>query len=923
LATTAPEQEFIGAGTKLDDVGNGAFYQNLWTRNGLLEVRPGFGQLAQLDTTLAFPPKAWIGGDTEWQFGFQEVCATHAFTTSFGHDQLLVLVALQASDSDGAFGGQFRRTFSLLVYDLTTGRHIESPLMAHTSQAPKDLLIYQRGGYQTHRTADFASYAQNPTSLSYGENPEIHDDHGCWFTNYGDNVIFGSPAFGLWCYRPIDVSSWKWRQLDNIRNKDQIVGEAEDSWCIPVIPQPGIFQGRFAYATGGVFPSKADAGCSLGLRFAVAQGREIFISDVDRPGSVMAVNVLSVPCVGNITALAEVRGLLMIWTHTQTWVLNPSESANVAAGDLRQLSATVGCVGQQAVASVDGSAVWLDANGVWLANGVSEPVGIADDIEPFFDAGVSMPVSSFYQNQGLTTASDLQPRVRIRGGDWRGASVRWLADPKSLVVSVPSQSIALVRQGSVWSVWTTESVVAGAETSVGVLALRAPHISTLRDRMFITGGMDAYPVDDQTIIGGEGASASMNDEPRSLWIGELGRGGGVDRTVASDEDNRVAQGWYEWIENDASNAGFFLIDKPFKLAEGYPYLPRTPSPAIGENEVWLFPIGVYTVDQFPSKIVLHIDFDNTQWQPVFFGATPEINFDLPPERTASAGGWGYGVPAPGSQVRCYDPGGAVYSQNGRRLVLEFDGSVGVAWSHQPNMNVTPGAISPLLYIPMRKLSPSDDTMSQGFDLVTATIEDGVVPAPVDINLVVWHHAVFTKNGADSTAQAIDWMLRSERLESEQYFQARVRNVYLRAVASGDAAVPVTPTWPRRTLNVTAAPDDKDWSAQIVDHAGAIATLAHAPLRARFMVAPDDTPSRQEVGSSAATPPKWGDGADTATGNLLSSDPAVDTYAISLRARGEFVSVSLWGHMTNFAEWLFLRSGKAAIQRISGRRRRGR
>ena len=923
MATKAPEQEFLGAGTKLDDVGNGAFYQNLWTRNGLLEVRPGFGQLAQLDTTLAFPPKAWIRSETVWQFGFQEVAATHAFTTSFGHDQLLVLVALQASDSDSAFGGQFRKTFALVVYDLTTGRYIESPLMMHTSQAPKDLLIYQRGGYQTHRLKDYANYVQNPTSLGYGENPEVPDDHGCWFSDYGDNVLFGSPAFGLWCYRPVDISAWKWRQLDNIRNKDQIVGESEDSWCIPVVPQPGIFQGRFAYATGGIFPSKANAGCSLGLRFAVAQGREVFISDVDRPGSVMAVNVLSVPCVGDITALREVRGLLMIWTSTQTWVLNPSESANVAAGDLRQLSATVGCVGQQAVSSVDGSAVWLDDNGVWLGNGVSEPASISDDIEAFFDAGVSMPLSSYYQNQGLTTAGDLQPRVRVRGGDWRGASVRWLSDPKTLLVAVPSQAIALVRQSSVWSVWSTESVVAGAPTSVGVASLRAPNLCTLRDRMFLAAGMDNYPVDDQTVVGGDGGAASMNDEPRSFWLGELGRGGGVDRTVAKEEDNRVIQGWYEWIENDPANAGFFIIDKPFKLAEGYPYLPRTPSPAIAADEVWLFPIGVYAVDQYPSAIVLHIDFDNTQWQPVFFDVTPEIDFDLPPERGASIAGWGYGVPLVGSQVRCYDPDTATYDQNGRRLVLEFDGSLGVAWSHQPNLNVTPGAISPLIYIPMRKLNAGDDTMSQGFEVVTATIEDGEVPAPVDLNLVVWHHANYTKNDADGTAQAIDWMLRSERLASDEYFQARVRNVYLRAVASGDATNAVAPSWPRRTLNVTAAPDDKDWAAQIVDHSGAIATLAHAPLRARFMVSPDETPSQQKVGSTATTPPKWGDGSNTATGNLLSSDPGVDTYAVSLRARGEFVSVSLWGHMINFAERLFLRSSKAAIQRIAGRRRRGR
>lgn len=931
------EIEIAQTPTRLTDATRGGFVQNMWTRNGTRQVRPGFGQLCQLDTTLALPPAAADGRLDNQTFGFQEVLGLHALRTIFGHEQLLAVVSWQAYDgegydraSSGRGPGAFGRGMSLVVYDVATGRWLESPLARHTSEQPANNMEFARGAFQTISTERFIDPVQSPTALRYDEQPETPDDYGLWFCRSGDVVLFGAPKVGAWAYRPIDIAMHAWRQAQTLHTNNTIAGRGEDAWCIPVVPLPGIFRGRYSYLTAGTFPTSPTACARVGLRSAFSQGREVFISDVDRPGCVMAVNVLGVPCDTDITALVAVSGVLLIFTKRQTWTFNPADGANVAAGDLRMLSASVGCAGPQAVIARESSAVWIDDSGVWTSSGMSAPAMLSEAIKPFFNDYMSLPLSSFYQNAGVTAGTSPQPRIAVRGGDWRGASLCFLEDADAVIVNVPSQGVALVLQEGAWSVWSFETVVNDTEDAVVATQLGAPRLAALGERLFMAAGMDHATPDDQTVEGGTGGRQNHNNEARSFWLGELGRGGSLDRTVDVAEDNRVWQGWYE--REDNSGTALWVIDRPALLPDGYcpsdgtDRLPGIPdSPITDTQPVYLFPVYLLSGSLSPDVAVLEFDFDNTQWTPVFRGATPEVLFDLPPERGASRAGWGMGAPALATEVRCYN--GGVPDQAGNQIRMHFAGALG-AWTHAPYLNTSWLARSPVMYLPFRKktLTVSDNAMSLGIELVAASVSDTGAPVTALADLVWWHHAFISpasRNTADQTAQAVDWVLRSDLLGEDGALQVRARNVFARVVASGDADVPIH-AWTRRTFNATMAPDHKEWSSQLVDHSdGAVTLDSHAPLRSRFMVAPDAVPSQTVADSPATTPPKWGDAAHPGDGNLLAADPALDTAIISDRARGEFVSVTLWGHMLNIGEWLRVKSAKVAMQVVAGRRRRGR
>ena len=54
MASKFPEQDILVKGVINTDTKKGTeWIQNLWTPNTTLEVRPGFGQVAQIDSTLS------------------------------------------------------------------------------------------------------------------------------------------------------------------------------------------------------------------------------------------------------------------------------------------------------------------------------------------------------------------------------------------------------------------------------------------------------------------------------------------------------------------------------------------------------------------------------------------------------------------------------------------------------------------------------------------------------------------------------------------------------------------------------------------------------------------------------------------------------------------------------------------------------
>jgi hypothetical protein len=73
-------------------------------------------------------------------------------------------------------------------------------------------------------------------------------------------------------------------------------------------------------------------------RLVLFQGKGLYFSDVGRPTSVVAENVLLVPSEKDITAIEEHLGNLLIWTEDETWLFRPSNEFVITTGRLTKLA---------------------------------------------------------------------------------------------------------------------------------------------------------------------------------------------------------------------------------------------------------------------------------------------------------------------------------------------------------------------------------------------------------------------------------------------------------------------------------------------------------------------------------------------------------------------------------------------------------
>jgi hypothetical protein len=90
-------------------------------------------------------------------------------------------------------------------------------------------------------------------------------------------------------------------------------------------------------------------------RLVLFQGKGLYFSDVGRPTSVVAENVLLVPSEKDITAIEEHLGNLLIWTEDETWLFRPSNEFVITTGRLTKLADGLGCLSPGAIAKAQGA----------------------------------------------------------------------------------------------------------------------------------------------------------------------------------------------------------------------------------------------------------------------------------------------------------------------------------------------------------------------------------------------------------------------------------------------------------------------------------------------------------------------------------------------------------------------------------------
>lgn len=896
------EVELLGEGMKVNAPDRGSFYQNMWFKQGEWRNRPGFGQLAQIDTTLSLPHTDKIS-----EYGYTKRLLSHAMVTDFGHVQVLTLLegkVFTGNVEDDTVGFWTDAIF-LSIYDETSGARWEEVLHRHTSEAVETLsLPWVRGVHRTNQSGEYSDY------VGIGDEP--------WFFHeYQDRVFFGSPDVGLFVYLPCDFTTVPRRQqVDGTSETSYASGFNESALVRKLTATVGAFGTDTDYIDDASFPVPVDA-VDVDGRLALASGRTVWFSDRNWPTQILAGNNVQVASDRPITAMDRLNDQLYVFTAGSVDIYQPSRGDLSSRGQWVPLSDSDGALWPSAVCRGEDKLFWMDLNGVYMTGGGLSYQRISDDIEPFFHDYISNPLTSYWVNNGFANLSNVPPRTVYDFNDPDRASLSYDTVNKRLFVTVPSQGISLVWDRGVWSLWNYESLADTGGEVAGTNSLFWPQLLTIDDRVLMVCGTELYSPFDGSEAGGLGVGEALNAVSGSYFVLEHGRGGNLDRTVEDFEDLRGTSGFFRKQEGVVDGSVIWL-GEPVPLEDLYEF----PAGRIRSNCV-LVPVHAKFANTWQiDQIHLTLRFDNSLWRVVTQGAAdPKIEMIFPPERHPSRLGWGINAPVAGaSESQVYNHTGGT-NPTGNEARFHWDGTAataGVGYS-APYMNVNDNHRNPLFYFALERLDASTDAMSFGFDVQVASYRYAG-PTTGGITVFHWVHASpASLHEADDVAQPLDWVVLPKATSFEGA-QMLARVLYMRVRSSGKAVSVIKNDSTFGLFNTIIFSDQRKVAAQIIDFAseGIQRVVDKLPIRARMQ--PTAGVNDEVTYNDVAT---WGDTGNSANGNVLLGDEPVDDIAVSDRVRGSEVSVMLFGHLRNRAERVGVSSLRMMYRLRGGRRVRGR
>ncbi|GAG44673.1 unnamed protein product, partial [marine sediment metagenome] len=204
---------------------------------------------------------------------------------------------------------------------------------------------------------------------------------------------------------------------------------------------------------------------------------------------------------------------------------------------------------------------------------------IGGDLQPLFETeeGISLPLSSFYANDGQTSILFDQPQSFVQWPADGTIHMDYDSDLSLLFIGIPESNAILVNSRGAWSVWSTESLA--SETATVVQARRgllSPRVCVRDGRVFLVTGMELATPNDSVAVD--------NSLSYSYIIAEWGRGGGLDRSVVAAEDMRKFNGFYD---PTPTSDDLFVVGEPVKLP-GFFNLPDNSD----TEDIYLVPILV-------------------------------------------------------------------------------------------------------------------------------------------------------------------------------------------------------------------------------------------------------------------------------------------------------------------------------------------
>lgn len=930
MAVRGQEVEILTGGTDSRTPSNDTFVLNMIKRRGAWEVRDGFGQICQRSTSLSMPT---IDTMATQEWGIERHLGSHLMETNQGHLQIIsVFVArVNSANTDGREGLVFpvdvrpnnfpKRIYTVQIDDLTDGTHWEEALYRHTSGNHSDLsassAAQKNFGVPMHRWHGHYETFEDVNRQAW---VSAEDARGFFFYEFRDTLFFGNEDVGTWVYYPTHFRDSKKKRhayVDTHLKNEYGQAYSESSRVQELTFMPG-FGKNYPYFTSADLPGFVDM-VAVGPIAVYASGRKLFFADPELPGSIIDINFQSVPSEGEITALEEQFGNVLVFTEKETFVYRfPGNTLSQSGGQFTQISNHIGCINASSVIKVDGRVVWADRNGVYSTTGNFSIQDIGAPIERFFTDYMTNPLTSFYTDSGTTVTSNTQPATTLQA-DLSLAHLAYCPKFDAVMLTFPGNNASLVFSSGEWSVWTNESIafVNAGSPEVGLTSfIQNPWVVSNQDRIFMVGSDDTQLIVDDS-------SRASNVLSNSYYLMEYGRGGNIDRSV-DDEDERRPTGFWEYDATlapaPAANT-FIYYGEPVRVDQGYKF--RGAQPTVTESdEIYLIPVSIVVPETGFSgvgvtTIVSYMNFDNNNWAPVLISPVgTDVDFMVHSERNETS--WGYGAGAVGSQVRWV---------GGNLIELEFSSTV----AGGAEINASPQRVTPLLWLPFRKTSSTNSTYGlslqpvQAFQTITSSTPTTAIPL-----VYVWRqHYIGTDDARreDSVSQPVDWAYKSAHVGIDGDALLKARGLFTRLLSRGPgmAADFAVGSWNFGLYNTLLASDRKGWISQVIDYNGinadAIDDIASkSTIRTRVS---DAGTLVTKVFNTAGLGRLFYGGSGTADGNYLIDDEETSVIATSDSTKGEMFSYMLFGHIQVRSQKIKLESVRALIRPLGdGRRRKG-
>ena len=884
MATRAQEAEILQGGVNAGSTTPGAFVLNMLNDEGSWKVRQGFGQVAQFDTSMS---QNIAGATTEW--GYQKHLGSHYMKTNFGHEQIITLLASKNITSSGERYQEIHYLYSVNIYDVTTGERWEEMVFRQTCENANPTtndntsnafsIPKWHGVYETSWDRSYQSWASAQSGAKkvglHKEAVLISGQSPPFFVEFGDILYFGTKETGILAYIPSVFKGNRNKSVNDVYRHEWNDPYSESAVIRRVPMVPGIEKGNFDYYNQGNFPTPSCA-TKFVNRLVYGSGKFIFFSDPGFVSSTVIENTVEIPCDGDITAVSEVGGSVIIFTQSEVWAYRPSNTFIATAGVLERISSNIGCLSPAATTKIEGGLYWADVNGCYTMSNALQTQEISTPISEFFSSSLSNPVTSYYARNGLTTLDTQQPRTSSRM-ETDGVSLSYAPSLGVLFVNVPGQNTTLCMTGGEWSVWSYTSVVytgGGATDMVGIRGggdtdnpegpINRPWIVTSPNDVWLVGNLDKQTMNDSV------TPDRADNLSSSYCIMRYGRGGGIDRSVDSwdvdplnkkgREDNREFCGKYNRFGVSSYPAGAaqnyqpdgtVLFERPLEMPQATVFTSGNYSgatadvgkgPAISSSANTRFSLvpvfGAFSWTAIDATkagggcsgtsqshnitgeitmVIITFKFDETKWLPVFsltgLQSAAKIDLILPSERIASSSV---------ISANCYsDAAHTTPSVTGEYIKIIMDGSGAVGDYSQ--WNLSDWKRDPLFFLPFYT-TETGPLGSLGVSDVKLFVGDAGGAPVIYPGFYAWEQMIATGSmrTEDSVAVPVDWAYKGDPVKIDKGTRIKTRGLVstVQSRGSGVMADLLNPNWDFGLFNTLASADLKGWTSQVIDYTGA-------------------------------------------------------------------------------------------------------